>query len=104
MDPDFLQAQVLLAEAYGRVYWLGEDPDGRFATKASAMVADIARRWPDRPESRQAHAQYTYTVKRDHARALTEFQALQVEKPSVATGRRCWTSAVAIWLTMRPQR
>jgi len=84
MDPDFLQAQLMLADAYGRVYWLGEDPDGRFAAKASALVADITRRWPDRIESRQAHAQYTYTVKRDYVHALTEFQALLAEKPNDA--------------------
>ncbi len=82
MDPDFLQAQVLLANAYGRVYWFGEDPDGSIAAKTSALVADIARRWPDRTESRQAQAQYTYTVKRDYAQALAEFQALLAEKPN----------------------
>ena len=80
-DPDFLDARVLLAEAYGRMYWLGEDPDNRYVAKARALVADINARWPDRPESVLAQAQLLYNVDRNYAAALQKFELAQVSLP-----------------------
>ena len=51
LDPDFLAAKLLLADAYGRMHWLRADPDGSFASKAQALAAEITQRWPERPEA-----------------------------------------------------
>ncbi len=80
-DPDFLDARVQLAEAYGRMYWLGEDPDNQYVGKARALVADINARWPGRPESLLAQAQLLYNVDRNYAASLQKFQAVQVSMP-----------------------
>jgi len=84
LDPNFLQARVLLVEAYGRIVWFGADADGAFEAKARALVADIGRRWPDTTESRLAQAQFDYTVRRDYAAALAQFQAIETERPNDA--------------------
>ena len=80
-DPDFLIARVRLAEAYGRMYWLGEDPDSRYVAKARALVADINRRWPDRPESVLAQAQLLYNVDRNYEAALQKFRVVEMTLP-----------------------
>ena len=80
-DPDFLAARVQLAEAYGRMYWLGEDPENQYVGKARALVADINTRWPSSPESLLAQAQLLYNVDRNYAAALQKFQAAQASLP-----------------------
>ena len=80
-DPGFLDARVLLAEAYGRMYWLGEDPGNRYVAKARALVSDITARWPGRPESVLAQAQLLYNVDRDYAAALQKFEQARVSLP-----------------------
>ncbi len=77
MAPDFLQARVRLAEAYGRMYWTGEDPDNQYVTKARALVADIKKRWPGRPESLVAQAQLLYNVDRNYEAALQGFRTAE---------------------------
>ncbi len=79
--PDFLQARVLLAEAYGRMYWTGEDPDNQYVAKARALVADINKRWPDHPESVLALAQLWYNVDRNYEAALQGFRAVEAALP-----------------------
>ena len=81
LDPDFLMARVRLAEAYGRMYWLSEDPDGRYVAKARAEVDEIQRRWPDRPETLLAQAQLLYSVDRNYEAALAKFRELQEALP-----------------------
>ena len=80
-DPDFLQAQVLLAEAYGRMNWTNSDPDGSYADKARKAVAAIVQRWPDHPQSQIAQGQLLYNLERDYASALTHFQAAREQLP-----------------------
>jgi len=82
LDPDFLQAQVMLVEAYGRLLWLGEDPERIYSAKALEMLTDIQRRWPDRVESRIAQGNYYYTVETDYQRALTEYRAAEEVFPN----------------------
>ncbi|CAN5323488.1 hypothetical protein BH11PSE14_BH11PSE14_05770 [soil metagenome] len=82
LDPEFLQAKVALVEAYGRLYWFGDDPEGSFKAKAMAELRDIERRWPDRPEATQARGYYLYTVERDYTGALAEFQSLALRFPN----------------------
>lgn len=84
-DPGFLDAQVLLAEAYGRMTWLNADPGGRFAAKARQTVADIAQRWPDRPQTQIAQGQLAYNLERDYAKALTHFEVARTQLPNDPT-------------------
>jgi TolB-like protein len=81
-DPDFLQAQVLLADAYGRMNWTNSDPDGSYADKARQAVAQILERWPDHPQSRIAQGQLRYNLDRDYAGALTHFEAVRAQLPN----------------------
>jgi TolB-like protein len=82
LDPEFLAAQAMLAEAHGRLYWLREDPDGQHRDRARALVAQIGERWPDRPEAELARAQLSYTIDRDYGRALHAFQAARRRLPN----------------------
>ncbi|MEM7432148.1 MAG: hypothetical protein AAF351_09420 [Pseudomonadota bacterium] len=82
LDPDFLDAQVLLAETYGRLLWAGVDPDRVYEAKALELVTDIRRRWPDNVESRIALGHYYYTVERDYEKALREFDAVASALPN----------------------
>ena len=82
LDPEFLAAQVMLAEAYGRMYWLRSDPDGRFLTQARQLVAHIGERWPDRPAAELARAQLSYNVDRYYGRALQAFEAVRLHMPN----------------------
>ncbi len=82
LDPDFLDARVRLVEAYGRMGWLGQDPDGGYAAKARAQLDEVERRWPDRPERRLAQGYYTYTVEEDYEKSLAEFRALEATWPN----------------------
>lgn len=81
LDPEFAQARVVLAEAYGRIYWLGEDPDGSFLAKARAQVDQLEKRSPDGFHTRHAQALIAYLL-RDYPRALGLFQALAAEQPN----------------------
>ncbi len=80
-DPDFLQARVLLANAYGRINWQGDDLDGGYANKAKLAVADLVQRWPDHPQSRIAQGQLLYNLERDYAPALAHFEAASAQLP-----------------------
>jgi TolB-like protein len=82
LDADFLEARVRLVEAYGRMGWLGQDPENEYADKAHAQLAEIERRWPDRPESRLARGYFTYTVDEDYEKSLAEFRALEAIWPN----------------------
>jgi TolB-like protein len=82
LDPEFLLAQVMLAEAYGRMFWLGEDADGSYRDKSAALIADMKARWPDRPEVALAAAQFTYNVERDYATSLSQYQQLESQLPN----------------------
>jgi TolB-like protein len=82
LDPDFLDARVMLVEAYGRMGWLGEDPGSEYAVKAQGQLDEIKRRWPDRPESRLAQGYFTYTVEEDYEKALAELRVLEAIWPN----------------------
>ncbi len=80
-DPDFLQAQVLLADAYGTLRFSGSDPDGSYANKAKQAVALIVQRWPDHPQSRIAQGLLLYNLERNYAAALTLLEAARAQLP-----------------------
>lgn len=82
MAPDFLDAQALLLEAYGRLVWTGSDPEGIYRQKAKALTEYIGNTWPDRPETEYARARYAYTVERDYQTALAGFMAVLPHLPN----------------------
>jgi TolB-like protein len=80
-DPGFLRARVMLADAYGRVNWQGDDLDGSYANKARQAVADLVQRSPEHPQSRIAQGQLLYNLKHDYAPALKHFEAARAQLP-----------------------
>jgi TolB-like protein len=82
LDPEFLAAQVMLAEAYGRMYWLRSDPDGRYLAQARQRVAHIGEHWPDRAETELARGQLSYNVDRDYVRALQHLESARLRLPN----------------------
>ena len=74
LDPNFLDAQVMLALVYGRLVWISADPDGDYKEKAKIITDRILQQWPDRPESDVAEGNYHYTVERDYQEALFSYQ------------------------------
>jgi TolB-like protein len=82
LDPNFMDAQVMLAEVYGRLVWTGADPEGVYREKAKIVTDRILQQWPDRPESDIAEGNYHYTVERDYQAALYSFQKALLFMPN----------------------
>lgn len=82
LDPDFLDAQVMLASVYGRLVWTGADPDGIYREKARLITDRIVRQWPGQPETDIAEGFYHYTVERDYQKALFAFQRALPFRPN----------------------
>jgi TolB-like protein len=82
LDPDFVQAQLRLAVAHGRIYWTGADRDGVHLERAHSLTMDIQQRWPGRTEAALAHAKYLYLVERNYEQALNACQALVSVRPN----------------------
>jgi len=82
LDPEFIEAQVYLADAHGRMAWLNDDADGEHEKRALALVADMQRRWPERFETRWAQADLAYNLRKDYAAALAMYQPLLAERPN----------------------
>ncbi|NGP54122.1 hypothetical protein [Thioalkalivibrio sp. XN8] len=89
LDPDFLQARLMLAEAHGRIFWDGEDTAGSHVARTRELVEEISRRWPDRPEARLAQAIYLYLVESDYAAALEVCQDVLSLRPNDAWVHSC---------------
>ncbi|MGD9340130.1 MAG: hypothetical protein PVG76_04265 [Chromatiales bacterium] len=81
LDPDFLDAQVDLVAVYGRLVWIGADPEGIYRIKAKQLADHIVAKWGDRPEVDRALAEYFYTVDRDYERALDHYLAALTHFP-----------------------
>jgi len=74
LDPNFLDGQVMLAMVYGRLVWIGADPEGVYREKAKITTDRILQQWPDRPETDIAEGNYHYTVERDYQKSLFSYQ------------------------------
>jgi len=81
-DPNFLEARVKLAGAYGRMAWLSADPDGEFERKARAQVESIVARWPEHPQSQIARGQLIVNLQRDYLQALPHFEVARLNLPN----------------------
>lgn len=76
LDPDFLQAKVLLAGM------LGGSPEPGSDERALRLVTEIRQRWPDHILAQRALGHYRYNVEEDYAGALEAYQAVVAELPN----------------------
>lgn len=76
LDPDFMQAKVLLAEMLGRSPEPGSDE------RALRLVTEIRQRWPNHVLAQRALGHYRYTVEHDYAGALEAYQSVVAELPN----------------------
>jgi TolB-like protein len=84
LDPEFLAAQVDLVAIYGRLVWTGSDPEGIYREKAKQLADHIVKKWPGRPETDNALANYYYTVERDYEKALAFYLKVLPHQPGDA--------------------
>ncbi len=82
LDPNFVQAEVMLVEVYGRLLWTGSDQTGEAGTKAKAVLERIKSMHPDTADYYHAKGNYHYTVERDYSQALVELQKALINKPN----------------------
>ncbi len=78
LDPDFLQAKVLLA------YTLGRSDEPGSNERALRLVTEIRQRWPDHVLAQRALGHYRYTVEHDYPGALEAYRVVVAELPSDA--------------------
>jgi TolB-like protein len=76
LDPDFLQAKVMLADMLGRASEPGSDD------RALRLVTEIRQRWPNHVLAQRALGHYRYTVEHDYASALEAYQSVVAELPN----------------------
>ena len=72
LDPNFLKAQVMITEVYGRLVWTGSDPTGQYKIKAKETLDEILQQHPNSIEAANAYSQYLYTVEVNYAASLRE--------------------------------
>ena len=76
LDPEFLQAKLLLAEMLGRSDEPGSDE------RALRLVTEIRQRWAGHVLAQRALGHYLYTVEADYAGALEAYQTVVAELPN----------------------
>lgn len=95
LDPDFIEARVLLMIAYGRLYWLrNEREDDVFAQRAAEQLAIIEAAAPTSITARKSKAIYTYLVDYDYQTAFELLQPLHEELPNNASILRYLSSSL----------
>lgn len=83
LDPNFIEARVLLMTAYGRLYWLRwETKDDHFAALAAEQLALIEAQAPTSMAAKKAKAFYTYLVDYDYQATLELLEPLNAELPN----------------------
>ena len=82
LDPDFVEAEVMLAENYGRMNWTNADPNESYLAKATNLTNRIVSQYPDSPYANEALANYEYTIERDYQQSLNYFQRALAVKPN----------------------
>ena len=81
LDPKFAEAQVMLVQSYGRIFWTGEDYEGVYRPKAETLKNQIVADYPDSFYAYAAQGYYDYTIERDYPSALGQFQLASLERP-----------------------
>lgn len=70
LDPDYVDAHVLLASIYAQKYWRGVDTSEELLAKYRATLDRASTLDPDSPDALRAQANYHYRVENDYARSL----------------------------------
>ncbi len=70
LDPNYLDAQILLAHIYGQKVWRGVDTSDELLRKYRDKIELANRLDPDSPGTLRARANYHYRVERDYDRSL----------------------------------
>ena len=84
LDPDYVDAHVLLASIYGQKYWRSVDTSEELLAKYRATLDRASTLNPDSPGALRAQANYHYRVENDYARSLELLeQALAVAPGNV---------------------
>ena len=81
LDPNFVEAQVMLVQSYGRIFWTGEDYEGAYRPKAETLKNQIVADYPDSFYAYAAQGYYDYTIERNYPSALGGFQLASLERP-----------------------
>jgi TolB-like protein len=69
LDPDYLDAQVLLSTIYGQRYWRGVDTSGALLQKYRQTLDRASALNPASPAALRAQASYYYRVENDYRRS-----------------------------------
>jgi TolB-like protein len=84
LDPNYVEAQVLLASLYGQKYWRGNDTSDELLRTYRDTIELVNRLDPDSPATLRARANYHYRVENDFARSLELLErALEVAPGNV---------------------
>jgi len=70
LDPNYVDAQVLLASIYGQKYWRGVDSSDELLRKYRDKIELANKLDPDSPATLRARANYQYRVERNYAQSL----------------------------------
>jgi TolB-like protein len=81
LDPNFVEAKVLLVQSYGRIFWTGADVDDIYRPKAEALKNQILAEYPNSYYAYAAQGYYEYTIERNYQAALEQLQKALLERP-----------------------
>jgi TolB-like protein len=81
LDPNFVDAQVMLVQSYGRIFWTGEDYEGAYRPKAETLKNQIVADYPDSFYAYAAQGYYDYTIERNYPSAIGQLQLASLERP-----------------------
>ena len=81
LDPNFVEAEVILVLSYGRMFWTGSDTDDIYRPKAEALKNRILAKHPNSYYAYAAQGYYEYTIKRDYQVSLEQLQMAILERP-----------------------
>ena len=81
LDPNFVEAQVMLVQSYGRIYWFGADEEGTFRPKAETLKNKIVVENPNTFYAYSAQGFYHYTIERNYESALAQLELAALERP-----------------------
>jgi tetratricopeptide (TPR) repeat protein len=82
LDPDFLDAWLMIVQFSSGAVWFNRDPDGKHLQHVQEALARIQALAPDSPEMDLANGFYEYYVTRDITAAFTAFERAAAGRPN----------------------
>ena len=70
LDPEYAEAQAMLANIYGQLFWRGSHTDQAFIEKYRATIDRALELNPNSPSALRASANFHYRVKNDYRTSL----------------------------------